>query len=100
MREKPQYFLYGKTPVKFEPTPAGGLRVQVFDRKTKTFVSDSTYRSRVLYDRDNLTRAVDQAEFDRQVVRLGGGRLAGGLSPLRKVSPSQVKAGRLIKLSR
>ncbi|WP_161882816.1 hypothetical protein [Deinococcus alpinitundrae] len=100
MREKPQYFLYGKTPVKFEPTPSGGLRVQVFDRKTKKFVSDSTYRSRVLYDRDNLTVMVDQAEFERQVVGLGGRRIQRDVSPTQKVWSYQAKAGRSIKLFR
>ncbi|UQN10235.1 hypothetical protein [Deinococcus sp. QL22] len=72
MTQALQFFLYGDTPVKFERTPSGGLRVWVFDPETRGFFADSTYRSRVLYDRDNLTRAVNEAEFTREVERLGG----------------------------
>ncbi len=58
--------------MKFLRTASGGIQVLVFDRVTKSLFPDSTYRNRVLYDRDNLTRMVDEAEFNRQVEALGG----------------------------
>lgn len=76
MTKTPQFFLYGETPVKFQRTTSGGIQVLVFDPSSKSFFADSTYRSRVLHDRDNLTRIVDEAEFDRQVEALGGMQVA------------------------
>lgn len=75
MTRTPQFFLYGDTPVKFEQTPSGGLRVLVFDPETREFFADSTYRSLVLYDRDNLARVVDEGEFEQAVERLSTGHL-------------------------
>lgn len=72
----PEFYLYGDIPVKFVRTASGGIQVLVFDRDSKAFYADSTYRSRVLYDRDNLTRRVDEAEFGRQVEALGGLQVA------------------------
>jgi len=62
-----KYYLYGDLPVKMEVTPAGGLRVSVFDPATRTFHADSRYRSRVLYDRDNLTRELSAKKFGLQL---------------------------------
>ena len=76
MTKSPQFFLYGDTPVMFRRTSSGGIQVLVFDASTKAFFADSTYRSRVLYDRDNLTRIVDEAEFNAQVETLGGRQVA------------------------
>jgi len=76
MLKSPQFFMYGETPVMFRQTPSGGIKVMVFDPVTKEFFADSTYRSRVLYDRDNLTRMVDETEFMRLVQDLGGLQVA------------------------
>jgi hypothetical protein len=76
MTRPPQFFLYGDTPVMFRRTPSGGIQVLVFDTSTRAFFADSTYRSRVLHDRDNLTRIVDEAEFNAQVEALGEQQVA------------------------
>lgn len=76
MPEPTQFYVYGETPVMFRRTPSGGVRVLVFDPVTRSFFADSTYRSRVLHDRDNLTRVVDEAEFTRLVEALGGRQVA------------------------
>jgi hypothetical protein len=65
-----RYYLYGETPVKMEVTPEGALRVLVFDETSGSFRRDTTYRSRILYDRDNLARELNQAEFNRRVMSL------------------------------
>jgi hypothetical protein len=41
-----------------------GLRVSVFDPDTHGFSADSTYRSLVLYDCDNLARVMDERAFE------------------------------------
>lgn len=66
----PQYYLYGDLPVKMELTPSGGLRVSVFDPATRTFQADSSYRSRVLHDRDNLARELSEQEFETWLRKL------------------------------
>jgi hypothetical protein len=66
----PQYYLYGDLPVKMELTPDGGLRVSVFDPVTRTFHADSRFRSRVLHDRDNLTRELSEQEFEARLATL------------------------------
>ena len=63
----PQYYLYDDLPVKMEITVSGGLRVSVFDTATRTFQADSRYGSRVLHDRDNLTRVLSEQEFNVRV---------------------------------
>jgi len=88
MRDQPKYFLYGETPVKFEATPDGGLRVLAFDRQTGTFLADSTYWSLVMYDRDNLAHPVDEAEFHRQVTSLHSGSVSEKRSNVRKQPPT------------
>jgi hypothetical protein len=62
----PEHVLYAGKPVHLEQTPEG-LRVRVFDSMTKKFVTDFSYFSRILYDRDNLVETVDSATFDRAV---------------------------------
>lgn len=62
----PEHVLYAGKPVHLEQTPEG-LRVRVFDLATKKFVTDFSYFSRILYDRDNLVETVDSATFNRAV---------------------------------
>jgi hypothetical protein len=87
MRDNSKYFLYGETPVKFESTPAGELCVLVFDIQKQEFVADSTYWSQVMYDRDNLTRKIDEAEFARQITRLTSSSGLRKFSKVRKQLP-------------
>lgn len=65
-----EYYLYDDLPVKMEVTSRGGLRVSVLDPATRSFFADSTYRSRVLYDRDNLARKLSEYEFKARLCLL------------------------------
>lgn len=67
---KVQYYLYDGLPVKMEETPAGALRVQVFDLEMGKFRRDMSYRSLILYDRSNLVRSVSSTDFDHAVTQL------------------------------
>ncbi len=58
----PEHVLYAGKPVHLEQTPEG-LRVRVFDSTTKEFVTDFSYLSRILYDRDNLVETIDFQTF-------------------------------------
>jgi len=84
-----QFFLYGDTPVKLEPTPQGGMRVSFFDVHSGSFRLEATFWSRIFHDRDGMARKVARQEFDRQITRLQNRELtrrmqhAAGLSAQR-----------------
>ena len=60
-----RYYLYGHTPVKLEPTPSGGLRVQAFDRQTRCFYTDCTLYAAILFGRGEAAREIDRSEFEQ-----------------------------------
>lgn len=68
MSEYPQFWLYGNTVVRMEETEVGGLRVMVFNDEGY-WTADSTYRSRIFHDRDNMTRQLTEAEYLAEMER-------------------------------
>lgn len=65
-------YLYDGIPVKMERTAEGTLRVDAFDPELGIFCPDMSYRTLIMYDRDNLVREVGKSEFEKAVMRLGG----------------------------
>lgn len=58
-----RYYLYGHTPVKLEPTTSGGLKVLVFNQKTRNFDLDCSLYPAILFGRGEDIRQIDEAEF-------------------------------------
>jgi hypothetical protein len=95
MANIPQHVLYAGTPVHLERTPSGGMRVLVFDTKRRGFFPDSTYLSRILYDRDNLAQTVNVETFQRRVAHL---KFGTKLNPLQKVPTQKIQPLRFAKI--
>jgi hypothetical protein len=96
MANIPQHVLYAGTPVHLERTPSGGMRVLVFDTKRRGFFPDSTYLSRILYDRDNLAQTVNAETFQRRVAHL---KFGTKLNPLQKVPTQKIQPLRFAKIT-
>lgn len=64
----PRYFIVGERPVKFIPTPDGGMDVVALDWKTGEFVREMRYLTRCTYG-DPEVDEVDEATFREKLDR-------------------------------
>ena len=74
--EQPTYYVVGLRPVRFVPTPQGGLAVLKMNWETGAFEYGNEYLDKVTYGKDDV-EAVSEDEFIQHVESLRARRLKG-----------------------
>jgi hypothetical protein len=69
----PQFFVYGRRPVKIIRTPEGRMAVLAYEWDTGEFVQDFRYYSRIFYGKHDDARQVLEDDFNRYVAELRAG---------------------------
>jgi hypothetical protein len=68
--EEPEYWVFGKRPVKYEPIPEGGAKVLKLNWETLAFEYGNEYLPRILFDHGGDVENLSREQFIQHVESL------------------------------